>query len=187
MKENTHNRIHPQIFALWISMGSIVMLFAAWTSAYIVKQASGNWLEFSIPRIFFLSTVLIVASSVTLHCSYNAFKKGVEGTYKIMLVATLLLALGFICCQYLGWSQLFESGLDFKGNVSGSFFYLITGGHAAHVLGGISAIIVAILHAFALPFKFSEKRRHRFELVLQYWHFVDVLWIYLLIFLLIIK
>ena len=103
-----------------------------------------------------------------------------------MLVITLILAFTFIVLQYKGWYTLFDGGVDLKGNPSGSFFYLITGLHAAHILGGIAALIVAVLHAFTLPFKPNERRRVRFSLVLQYWHFVDILWIYLFTFLLFI-
>lgn len=181
-----HERIHPHVFALWVSFGSILMMFIALTSAYIVKQSAGNWLEFIIPNSFYLSTAVILFSSITLHIAYNSFKKGKELLYKSLLVVTLILAFVFLVLQYQGWMILFEGGVDMKGNPSGAFFYLLTGLHAAHILGGIAALIVAVLHAFTLPFKPSEKRRVRFSLVLQYWHFVDILWIYLFTFLLFI-
>ncbi len=183
---NNTRRIHPQVFALWMGFLSIIMMFIALTSAYIVKQAAGNWLEFVIPNSFYVSTAVILISSLTLHLSYSSFKKGKEFLYKSMLVVTLILACVFIIMQYKGWFTLFEGGVDMKGNPSGSFFYLITGLHAAHILGGIAALVVALLHAFTLPFKPTEKRRVRFSLVLQYWHFVDILWIYLFTFLLFI-
>ena len=183
---NTTRRIHPQVFALWMGFLSIIMMFIALTSAYIVKQSAGNWLEFIIPNSFYISTAVILTSSATLHLSYSSFKKGKELLYKSMLVVTLILACVFIVLQYKGWFQLFDGGVDMKGNPSGAFFYLVTGLHAAHILGGIAALIVALLHAFTLPFKPTERRRVRFSLVLQYWHFVDILWIYLFTFLLFI-
>jgi len=182
---NKSRRIHPQVFALWVSFASITMMFAAFTSAFMVKRAAGNWLEFAIPNAFYISTGIILLSSVILHLSYISFKQHKEGLYKSLLILALLLGCLFIILQYRGWILLFESGIDLKGNVSGSFFYLISGVHAAHVLGGIAAIIVAMIHAFTLPFKPTEKRRIRFSLVLQYWHFVDLLWIYLFMFLLV--
>lgn len=186
--ENKKKRgINPQLFALWIGMASIIMMFTGWTSAYIVKHAAGNWLEFGLPNMFYISTALIILSSITLHTSYISYKKQNEKMYKGMLVATLVLGIAFVVCQYQGWFQLFDMGVDFKGNVSGSFTYLITGAHAVHVLGGIAALIVALIHAFSLKFRYKEKRKNRFELVLQYWHFVGVLWIYLLLFILNIK
>ena len=163
------------------------MMFAALTSAYIVKAASGGWLEFSIPTQFYVSTCLLLVSSVTLHLSYTSFKKKKEKGYKGLLVLTFILAISFMVMQFQGWFALFDKGIDFKANVSGSFFHLITWLHAAHIIGGIATIIVALLHAFTLPFVVTEKRRIRFQLVVHYWHFVDVLWIYLLAFLLLVK
>jgi len=177
------NEIHPQSFALYISFASIMMMFIGFTSAYIVQQSSGNWLEFQIPNIFYLSTATLLLSSFTLHYSYSSFKKGKEKSYKIFLVISLLLGIGFVVSQYNGWMQMFDQGVDLKRNLSGGFFYLITGVHATHVLGGISAIIVALIHAFTLKFKVTDKRKHRFSLVVHYWHFVDVLWVCLLLFL----
>ena len=180
-------RIHPQKFALWAAMASMVMFFGAFTSAYIVKQAAGSWLEFPIPNLFYISTVVLLVSSVTLHMSYKSYVKSYFQNYRNLLLVSLILGILFVILQYFGWMELFNMGVDMKVNVSGSFFYLITGAHAAHILGGIAAIVVAVIHSRILPLEFKESRRHRFELVLQYWHFVDVLWIYLLIFLLTVK
>jgi len=95
-----------------------------------------------------------------------------------------VLGIGFVASQYSGWQDLFALGVDMKANVSGSFFYLITGAHAVHVLAGIACLVVAMIHAFTLKFRYTDRRKNRFELVLHYWHFVGVLWIYLLYFLL---
>lgn len=177
--------IYPPLFALWVAMASIVMMFGALTSAYIVRQAAGNWLEFRIPDIFYISTIVILLSSVTLHISYTSFRTGKESLYKSMLVLSLLLGLAFVCLQYAGWMELFNMGVMLNGNPGGSFFYVISGLHVAHVLGGVFALIVALYHAFGLKFQPSEKRRRRFQIVLHYWHFVDFLWLYLFFFLLI--
>lgn len=184
---NTRNRIHPHRFALYVSFASIMMMFAALTSAYIVRHAAGQWLEFSLPAQFYFSTATIILSSICLHYSYSSFLNNKERGYKLFLPLAFLLGIAFVVFQYQGWSSLFEMGVDLKLNVSGSFLYLITGLHALHVLGGIAAILVAILHAYTLPFIVTDKRKTRFQLVLHYWHFVDVLWIYLLGFLLIVK
>lgn len=184
---NNNTRLDPKLFALWIAMCSIVMMFGAFTSAYMVKQAAGNWLDFSPPSIFYISTAAIVLSSVTIHLSYNGYVKGNEKAYKGFLVATAVLGVLFVILQVLGWNQLFANGVDLKGNVSGSFFYLITAAHAAHVIGGIVALVVALIYAFALKYKITTRRKNRFRLVAHYWHFVDALWIYLLLFLILFK
>lgn len=184
VKSNIRNRINPQLFGLWIALASITMMFGAFTSAFIVRKAAGNWLEFKMPDLFIVSTIVILCSSVALQYAYNAYKKNQESIYKIGLVASLVLGLAFLVLQYLAWMDLFNMGVDMKINPSGSFLYVITAVHAAHILGGIAALIVANLHAFTLPFFYSEQRRKRFQLVLHYWHYVDILWVYLFIFLL---
>lgn len=178
------NRIHPHKFALWASFASIFMLFAALTSAYLVRKAVGNWLEYTIPNIFFISTAILLVSSLTLHRAYKAFKQQREIAYKGMLIASFVLGSTFIVMQYYGWMALYSQGITLDGNPSGSFFYVISGLHAVHILGGISAIIVAMIHGFSLKFRSTEKRITRFSLVVQYWHFVDLLWLYLFVFLL---
>jgi len=184
---NLRNRIHPQLFALYVSFASIMMMFGALTSAYIVKHAQGDWLEYPMPTYFYVSTVVLLLSSFTLHYSYHSFTKNRETKYKAFLVLSFILGLAFIVLQSQGWTSLFSIGVDLKANVSGSFLYLITGLHALHILGGVAAITVAIIHAFTLEFVVTRKREARFKLVLHYWHFVDVLWIYLLVFLLLVK
>lgn len=176
------NKIPAKKFALYVSFASVIMLFSGLTSAYIVRQAAGNWLEFPLPSLFYTSTIIIVASSITLQASYYCFKKGIKIPYQLLLVATLILGLAFTVMQYQAWLELSASGVHLTGNPSGSFVYVISGIHAAHVLGGIGAILVAIGHAFILPFFRNPKRKLRFEMTLIYWHFVGFLWIYLLVF-----
>ena len=184
IQQNTdRNKIHPHKFALWVGCAGIVMMFASLTSAYIVRQAAGNWLEFQLPSIFKLSTAIILASSLSLHGAYLAFKKEKEALYKGLLLLTGLLALGFFVSQYYGWQAMQAAGVPLALNPSGDFVYVITWFHAAHVIGGLGALAVALVHAFGLPFKVTPKRKIRFELTLTYWHFVDLLWVYLFVFL----
>lgn len=174
------SKIHPQKFALWAGIAGMVMLFAGFTSAYIVRQAAGNWLEFQLPNLFFLSTVVILASSLSIQGSYHFFKKGNESLYKGLLLLTFFLGLIFIILQYQGWTQLMGLGVDLGRNPSGDFVYVISGVHAAHVVGGLGTLLVAIGHSLGLKYRVTEKRKLRFELTLIYWHFVDFLWLYLI-------
>jgi cytochrome c oxidase subunit 3 len=176
------NKIHPKKFALWAACASMAMLFAALTSAYMVRQASGNWLEFPLPNIFFFNTLVILLSSVTLHASYLSFKKGKEMAYKGLLVLTLVLGFAFVYLQYQGWEALQAMGVPLKLNPSGDFIYAISGIHLAHILGGLTALMIACLIAFTSTFKQTPARQLRFELTLTYWHFVDGLWLYLMFF-----
>lgn len=180
--EYSRNKIHPLKFALWVGIGGIIMMFGAFTSAYVVRRAAGNWLEFKLPDIFFLNTIVIVVSSITLHYSYLSFKKGNEKLYKALLLTTFILGIVFVVLQYQGWQAMNAIGATFTANPSSSFIYVISGLHAAHVLGGMAAVTVALAHAHILPFKPTIRRKQRFELVLHYWHFVDVLWVYLIVF-----
>lgn len=184
LSENTgRSSIHPYKFALWLGCASLLMLFAALTSAYIVRQAAGNWLEFSLPVAFQISTATIVVSSLALHGAYIAFKRGSGLMYKGLLVLAALLGFVFLALQYAGWEQLKLSGVPFTLNPSGDFVYAITWLHAGHVAAGLAVLSTALMHAFGLPFRVSKKRKLRFELTLTYWHFVGALWIYLFFFL----
>lgn len=176
------SKIHPKKLALWVGCASITMMFAAFTSAYIVRQAAGNWLEFRLPDIFFFNTLVILLSSVTMHSAFLAFKNGKEKVYKSLLIVSLILGITFLVFQYQGWLALQAIGVELTTNPSGSFVYVISGVHAAHIIGGLAAIIVAILQAFSLKYKVTPVRKLRFELTLTYWHFVDFLWLYLLLF-----
>jgi len=178
-----HNKIHPKKLALWVGLVSLVMMFTALTSAYVVRRAAGNWLEFDIPSIFYWNTLVIVVSSLTLHAAYGAFKREAAFAYRSLLTVTFILGIAFVVLQYLGWEQLAAEGVPLKINPSGDFVYAISGLHAVHVLGGIAVLAVALAVAFVRKLKRTPARQLRLELTLTYWHFVDFLWIYLIVFL----
>ena len=183
ISENRYrNKIHPHKFALMVACASIVMMFAALTSAYIVRHAQGNWLEFKLPSMFMYSTVVIFISSVTLQGAYFSFMREREKAYKGLLVSTFILGLTFLVLQYQGWLALFNIGVEFNGNPSGSFVYVISGLHAAHILAGIGVLFVAMVHAYSLKFGVTKIRKRRLELSLIFWHFLGFLWIYLYLF-----
>ena len=178
-------KIHPHKFTLWVGIGSLVMMFAGLTSAYIVKRNQANWQTFDLPQLFWYSTVAIVLSSVTIYLAQLAFKQREMQKYRRLLVVTLILGVLFIVLQTIGFQQLWAKGITLQSSVSYSFLYVIVGLHAAHVLGGIIAMLVLFAKAFS-----SRKRIYNsipVELVSTYWHFVDVLWIYLLVFLIMIR
>jgi len=179
----TMSRIPPLTFALWVSLASMSMLFAGFMSAYIVRQAAGNWFEFLLPNHFMWSTGVLLLSSGTVLFALRMFRKGQEVAYKSLLTATFLLGLFFVSLQYEGWMAMQEMGIDLKGNPSGAFVYVISGVHAAHVLAGLAVLAVALIHAFGLPFAVSSKRIQRLERTTQFWHYVDLLWVVLFLFL----
>ena len=179
------NKIHPYKFNLWVAIGSMVMMFAGLTSAYIVKRNQSNWEDYPLPNEFFFSTIAIVLSSVTIILAKKAFNNRLMARYRKLTLATLILGITFVILQVLGFSHMWNIGLTLNSTVSVSFLYVIVGFHAIHVTGGIIALIIMSLQAF------NSKRKNyssiSVDLIGTYWHFVDILWIYLLIFLFMIK
>ena len=178
-------RIHPHKFTLWVGIASIIMMFAGFTSAYIVKRNQANWFAFDLPIVFYYSTAVIILSSITLWLAQTAFQRKEMAKYRSLLVTTVVLGVLFIGLQLLGFSQLWQKGLTLQRNVSLSFMYIIVGLHGLHVIGGMIALLVLFAKAFNTKVKSYDVVP--VEVVSTYWHFVDFLWIYLLIFLIMIR
>ncbi len=171
----------PSSSAIWVGIAAISMSFAAFTSALIVRQgASTDWRHIALPSILYLSTFLLLVSSVTLEVARRrvaAFMGGLERQVEIprrWLYATLLLGLLFVAGQYMAWLQLRSQGLYLATNPNSSFFYLFTALHALHVLGGLAGLVRVILKLGQ-----SALRRSTLNATSYYWHFMGVLWLYL--------
>lgn len=177
--------IHPLKFIMWAGCASIVMMFAGLSSAYIVKRNQANWLTYDIPVIFYYSTAVIILSSITIMLSRRAFINREMKHYKGWLFATTVLGIAFVLLQYIGFKELWASGITLTRNVSFSFLYIIVGLHALHVLGGVVGLVVMYLKSYSRRRK--NYNRIYIDLMNTYWHFVDLLWIYLLFFLLLIR
>lgn len=173
-------KIHPHKFTLWVALGSIIMMFAGLTSAYVVKRDQPGWTTFSIPRAFWYSTAVILVSSLTVQLALKAFKDREMLRYRNLLTTTVVLGILFVVLQWIGFQQIWNTGITLRGSGGGQFLYIIAGLHAAHVLGGIVALVIIVGKAFA-----TRTRNYNsvpVELISTYWHFVDLLWIYLFIF-----
>ena len=171
-------------FTLWMFLVSIVMIFAALTSAYIVRRAEGNWLEFEMPVLFIWSSITIVISSITMHLSYLSIKNDKIGTSKLLLTLTVVLGFVFLLSQWFAWGQLVNMKVFFGGsaaNAAGSFMYVLTGVHAFHIVSGI--VYLLIIFGKTLGNKISSKNAVVMETCATYWHFLGILWIYLYVFL----
>jgi len=179
-------RIHPHKFTLWVAIGSIIMMFAGLTSAYIVKSSQAGWQDVEMPSVFWYSTTAILLSSVTVQLALRNFKQRAMNQYRLLMAVTFLLGVVFVFLQWKGFQQLWLEGVKFKGaSGAGQFFYVIVGLHAVHVAGGIVALLVMFVKAF-----FGRTKLYSsvpVELAVTYWHFVDLLWIYLLVFFLWIR
>jgi cytochrome c oxidase subunit III len=173
-------KIHPHKFTLWVGLGSIIMMFAGLTSAYLVKGAQPEWTKVEMPGIFYYSTAIIIVSSVTIQLALRSFKERRMQQYRRLITVTAVLGTAFIAMQLAGFGKIWSRGVDFRGSGEGQFLYIIFGLHALHVLGGVIALLVMFLKAFS-----SKVRNYNpvsIELASTYWHFVDLLWIYLFVF-----
>lgn len=185
MAMEQRKRIHPHKFTLWVAIASILMMFAGLTSAYIVKRNQANWFTFELPKVLWYSTAVIITSSITMWMAERKFKQRDMREYKMLITATFLLGLLFVALQTLGFLALAKGGLPLQKNVSVSFLYVIVGLHALHVLGGVVALMVIFIKAFSR--KLRTYSPVPVEVMSTYWHFVDLLWIYLLVFLLMVR
>lgn len=162
----------------------MIMMFAGLTSAYIVKGSLPGWSTVEVPKVFYISTVVLLISSLTIQVANKAFKERKMQQYRRMVLITTLLGVTFIAMQIYGFNQLMESGVIIRGGSgAGQFLYIIFGLHGIHVLGGVIALIVMFARAFS-----SKNRNYNpvsIEIAGTYWHFVDLLWIYLFVFFLV--
>ncbi len=168
---------------LWIGMISIVMLFAGLTSAVIVRKGDGNWTVFELPEVFLYSTIALFISSITMFMALAFAKRDNQGGIKASLTITLILGAAFIMMQLEGYEDLVDMGIFFTGakqTASGSFLYIISALHIAHLLGGIFALLITLFNAFRS--KYNSKNLLGLQLCSIYWHFMDAMWIYLYIF-----
>ena len=168
---------------LWVSMISMTMMFAGLTSAYVVSRKRNDWVSFDLPDAFYTSTTLIVLSSITFLLAKFFIKKDNRQLTTVFLMSTFLLGVGFIFFQFEGFNELFNAGFVFAGEhstVKSSFIYGITLAHIAHIAAGIVVLLVVIFNHFNK--KYSSKDTLGLELGAIFWHFVDILWIYLFLF-----
>jgi len=168
---------------LWVSMISMVMFFAGLTSAYVISMRRDDWVTFELPDAFYISTVLIILSSITISISQRLIKKEKRELSIAFLLITFALGIAFVWQQYAGFEDLRSAGLFFTGptsTVSTSFIIGITLMHALHVFAGIIVLLVVIYNHF--NHKYTSDDLLGFELGAIFWHFVDVLWIYLFFF-----
>ncbi|CAG5008636.1 Cytochrome c oxidase subunit 3 [Dyadobacter sp. CECT 9275] len=172
----------PMKFILWLFLVSIIMLFASQTSAYLVRRAEGNWLEFEMPRIFWYSTGVLLISSVCMQWAYQMAKKDQFKQLRIAISITFVLGLAFLWMQFEGWKELVAMNVYFVGNPSGSFFYVFTGLHGFHIMSGLIVLLYAWIASFKS--KIHAKNLRQIQICVTYWHFLDILWVYLFVFLL---
>jgi cytochrome c oxidase subunit 3 len=176
---------NPKRFLMWLYLGTMVMLFAAFTSALIVSRADNlareNWTQFTMPFSFTVTTIIILLSSVTLHWGWMSAKKDKIGRLNLALGATIILGIVFLTGQVIGYNKLVAMNIFLVGNVSGSFFYVITAVHAAHLVAGL--FLLGYMTIQALRMRISSANLLGLEICSTFWHGLGLLWLYLFVFL----
>lgn len=168
---------------MYLGIISITMLFAGFTSAYVVRMQKGNWLIFELPPTIFLSTAIIIAGSITYYFAQRAIRLNKISFTAGMIFITFLLGIAFTLSQFKVWNELTAQGIFFMGkyaNVSGSFFYLIALMHLLHLFGGLIALLYTGIKT--LRGKYSSSDFLGITLTGIYWHFLTLLWVYLFLF-----
>ena len=168
--------------AVWVVIFGVMMMFAAFTSALIVRKGSAlDWRTFTLPPILYFNSVLLIVSSLTLEvarqrvATFMASPTREAPNPARWLYGTMFLGFLFVAGQYIAWQQLRARGLYLATNPSSSFFYLLTAVHAIHVLGGLSGLAYVIR-----KLRKSILRRNQLVAAARYWHFMGILWLYLL-------
>ena len=181
--EEKNNRAKKMM--LWFGIVSLIMSFAGWTSAFVVRSSRPDWLkDFVLPNDFIVSTIVILLSSISFILAKNALKKDERKATMLWLFVTLILGVVFIFNQFSGFQEIIDLGYNFTGptsNVTMSYIYLIAVVHILHVVVGLICLLVVIYNHFKL--KYNSSKMLGFELAATFWHFIDILWVYLFFFL----
>ena len=168
---------------MWLALASVMMLFTSLSSAYVVRAGGAkDWVPIAMPRVLLVSTALILISSVTLEIARRSLKRSLHNAYAKYVLLTALLGIGFLASQLIAWRQLAAQGIYVASHPHSSFFYLLTGAHAVHLVGGLLALRVSVV-SFAASNSSNPvavaRRQATADAVTIYWHFMDGLWIYL--------
>ena len=168
---------------MWVAVAAILMMFAALTSAYVFRAGTAGWRPISIPPLMWASTAVILASSATFEIARRNLKREDPRGYRLWLWASLALGALFLALQLLAWRQLVAQGIYLATNPHSSFFYVLTGLHGVHLLGGIAGLSYLLFFAKTARARaaavYEAKRRALADVVTIYWHFMDGLWVFL--------
>ncbi|NKI25573.1 heme-copper oxidase subunit III [Arenibacter sp. 6A1] len=177
-------RDRAQKMMLWFGIVSLLMGFAGWTSAYIVSSAREDWAsDVALPASFFASTIVIIISSITYILAKKTIKQGDVKKTTTWLLVTLGLGIAFIALQFNGFSQLISEGYYFTGPTSSikmSYVFLIAAVHIVHVVAGMISLLVVLWNTYKN--KYSAEETLGVEMGATFWHFLDILWVYLILF-----
>ena len=193
LKQNTeYTGVHPQKFGLWLAMASMTMFFAALTSALILKKGDfKSWENFKLPNIFLLSTVVIISLSVAMHGALICYRRARFTAFRWLFFLGFLLGIVFLLAQWMGFRALAAIGFPLTGNIAGQFIYLVASLHGLHIVIALMITLIVLILAvrarkdqlFELRNIINPKRKLQMELLVTFWHYIDIVWIYLYVFL----
>jgi cytochrome c oxidase subunit 3 len=172
-------RIETAKLGLWLGLGTITMLFASFTSAYIVRSSGADWVPLEMPSILWWNSAILLLSSVTMEIARRAFHRWQPITFRKWLLATALLGSAFLLGQIFAWRELAGQGIYLVSHPHSSFFYVLTAIHGAHLLAGVLAIFYVL--SLAIRYRLTPGESSSPSIAATYWHFVDVLWLYLMV------
>ncbi len=183
-------RREPFNFLLWLGITSSVLIFTVLIAIYMLRKSAPNWVNVPLPSLFLISTAAIVISSFTLHFANKSFRIDQFTKYRVLMACTLGLGVLFIILQLFGWQQLISGGVSMSNNPSAGFIYVLSGLHILHILGGVGALGWAVVESLknytyvdAFVYSVNPPNQLKIKLITLYWHFVDVLWLILFVFL----
>jgi cytochrome c oxidase subunit 3 len=168
--------------ATWVLLTAVIMLFAGLSSAYIVLRGTPEWQNITVPRIVWGSTLVLFASSVAIEFARHAVRRNHPEGVRQWVVVSGILGLTFLVGQLVAWRQLVNAGVYLATTIHSSFFYVLTGAHALHLLGGLIGLAYVLQKAFAN--QLTATNHEPLKAFALYWHFMDVVWIYCFILLL---
>jgi len=165
---------------LFVLLAASTMVFAALTSAFVVRRGlSDDWASMHKPGILWVNTAVLLASSVMLDLSRRALKAGDRSKFNLWWSAGTVLGILFLVGQAIAWRQLKDAGVFIASNPSSSFFYVLTASHAFHLLGGVAALVYVDIQALRL--QLGPAKRTAIDITAIFWHFLDGIWLYLMI------
>ena len=177
---------------VWLGIAGSVLLFTVLLVTYIIRSSGPNWVDVKLPNVFLLSTVVMLLSSLTLHTANQAFHNERFPMYRTYIGITLVLGILFMLLQGWGWRQLILVGVQLEANPAGGFIYILSGLHLLHILIGIIFLLIAFAEALrrrqyvdAFVYSVNPPNQLKIRLITLYWHFVDVLWLGVFLFLLV--
>ena len=169
----------PKRYYTGMALGivSILMFFMALASAFLVRRGSGDWIPVLIPTLMWFNTAVLIVSSTTLEMARHRLSQGRLSAYRNLWLVTTALGMLFLIGQIAAWRQLVEQGIYLASNPASSFFYIFTGAHALHLVGGVAALLYVAKRNFDQA---QVSRTVASEIASYYWHFMDALWLFLL-------